>query len=61
MAIDAKKLLDINTCNVLTDKGYTTGKQIDMCSKNKIIGCYCVCQRGRGDYIVDVDRQMGVT
>lgn len=37
MALDAKKLLKVNTINVLTDKGYTTGKHIDICSKNNII------------------------
>ena len=36
MALDAKKLLDVETMNVLTDKGYTTGKHIDICSKNGI-------------------------
>jgi len=36
MALDAKNLLGIETMNVLTDKGYTTGKHIDICSKNGI-------------------------
>lgn len=37
MALDAKKLLGLETMNVLTDKGYTTGKHIDICTKNDII------------------------
>lgn len=37
MALDAKKLLEVETMNVLTDKGYTTGKHIDICSKNGIV------------------------
>jgi len=37
MALDAKKLLDLKTMNVLTDKGYTTGKHIDICTKNSIV------------------------
>ncbi len=36
MALDAKKLLGVETMNVLTDKGYTTAKHIDICSKNGI-------------------------
>ena len=36
MALDAKELLDVETMNVLTDKGYTTGKHIDICTKNNI-------------------------
>ena len=36
MAIDAKELLNVKQINVLTDKGYTTGKQIDICTKNNI-------------------------
>ncbi|MBL1279271.1 MAG: IS1182 family transposase [Fluviicola sp.] len=36
MALDAKKLLGLETMNVITDKGYTTGKHIDICSKNGI-------------------------
>lgn len=41
MAIDTKNLLGLNTMKVLTDKGYTTGKQIDICTKNKIITFSC--------------------
>jgi transposase len=37
MALDAKELLQLKTMNVLTDKGYTTGKHIDICTKNNII------------------------
>jgi transposase len=37
MALDAKSLLGLETMNVLTDKGYTTGKHIDICTKNDII------------------------
>ena len=36
MALDAKKLLGLNHMNVLSDKGYTTGKHIDICTKNNI-------------------------
>jgi len=36
MALDAKSLLGVESINTLTDKGYTTGKQIDICSKNNI-------------------------
>ncbi len=36
MALDAKNLLGLETMNVLTDKGYTTGKHIDICTKNGI-------------------------
>lgn len=36
MAIDAKNLLGVETMNTLTDKGYTTGKQIHICKKNDI-------------------------
>jgi len=36
MALDAKELLGIESINVLTDKGYTTGKHIDICTKNNI-------------------------
>ncbi len=36
MALDAKELLGVDTMNVLTDKGYTTGKHIDICTKNDI-------------------------
>jgi hypothetical protein len=34
MALDAKELLGVETMNTLTDKGYTTGVQIDTCTKN---------------------------
>jgi transposase len=37
MALDAKELLELKTMNVLTDKGYTTGKHIAICSKENII------------------------
>jgi len=37
MAIEAKQLLGVNQMNVLTDKGYTTGKQIAECTANNII------------------------
>ena len=36
MALDAKNLLALDTINVLTDKGYTTGKHIAICTKNNI-------------------------
>lgn len=36
MALDAKKILKLKQMNVLTDKGYTTGKHIDICTKNNI-------------------------
>ena len=36
MALDAKDLLGINKMNTLTDKGYTTGLHIDICTKNGI-------------------------
>jgi len=36
MALDAKSLLAVKSINTLTDKGYTTGKQIDICLKNGI-------------------------
>jgi len=36
MALDAKQLLKVNNINVLTDKGYTTGKHIDISTKNNI-------------------------
>jgi len=36
MALDAKELLDLKSMNVLTDKGYTTGKHIDICTKSNI-------------------------
>ena len=37
MAIDAKELLGVEKMDVLTDKGYTTGKHIDICTQNGII------------------------
>lgn len=37
MALDAKELLGVETMNTLTDKGYTTGKHLDICIKNDII------------------------
>lgn len=36
MALDAKELIGIEAMDVLTDKGYTTGIQIDICSNNGI-------------------------
>ena len=36
MALDAKELLGVERMNVLTDKGYTTGKHIAICTKNNI-------------------------
>ena len=36
MALDAKKLLGVDAMNVLADKGYTTGKHIEICTKNQI-------------------------
>jgi hypothetical protein len=36
MAIDAKELLGVETINTLTDKGYTTGVQIETCTNNNI-------------------------
>ena len=36
MALDAKELLKVKQMNVLTDKGYTTGKHIAICTKNNI-------------------------
>ena len=36
MAMDAKELLGVETMNTLTDKGYTTAKQLDKCTKNGI-------------------------
>jgi len=36
MALDAKALLGVDKMNTLTDKGYTTGKQINICTKNNI-------------------------
>ncbi len=43
MALDAKKLLGLKTMNVITDKGYTTGKHIDICSKNGITTLEDLC------------------
>src|SRR5690554_4005203 len=37
MALDAKELLGVQQMDCLTHKGYTTGKHIDICSKNNII------------------------
>lgn len=36
MALDAKQLLGVESMDCLTDKGYTTGKHIDICNKNNI-------------------------
>lgn len=36
MALDAKKLLKLKSFDVITDKGYTTGKQIHICTENNI-------------------------
>ena len=36
MALDAKQLLGVHSMDVIADKGYTTGKHIDICSKNNI-------------------------
>ena len=36
MALDAKQLLGVEKMRTLTDKGYTTGKHLDMCTKNGI-------------------------
>jgi len=40
MALEAKELLDVENMDVITDKGYTTGKHIDICGKNGIT-TYC--------------------
>lgn len=37
MALDAKQLLGVDTMDCITDKGYTTGKHIDICTQNNII------------------------
>jgi len=37
MALDAKQLLGVDTMDCITDKGYTTGKHIEICTKNSII------------------------
>ena len=36
IALDAKRLLEVEKMNTLTDKGYTTGIHLDTCSKNGI-------------------------
>jgi len=36
MALDAKALLGVENMNTLTDKGYTTAKHLDICTKNGI-------------------------
>lgn len=36
MALDAKELLGVENMNTLTDKGYTTGKHLEICTKNGI-------------------------
>lgn len=36
MALDAKELLGLSEMNVITDKGYTTGKHIAICDQNNI-------------------------
>ena len=36
MALDAKKLLQLDTMNVITDKGYTTAQHIQICTNNNI-------------------------
>ena len=36
MALDAKELLEVDTMDVLSDKGYTTGKHIKICQDNGI-------------------------
>ncbi|MGB1283344.1 MAG: IS1182 family transposase [Polaribacter sp.] len=40
MALEAKDLLGVQTMDVIADKGYTTGKHIDICSKNGLT-TYC--------------------
>ena len=40
MALDAKELLGVQTMDVIADKGYTTGKHIDICSE-KGLTTYC--------------------
>lgn len=37
MALDAKELLNKQTIQTLTDKGYTTAKQLNICTQNGII------------------------
>jgi len=36
MALDAKELLQVEQMDCITDKGYTTGKHIDICDQNDI-------------------------
>lgn len=36
MALDAKEVLSVDNLDVITDKGYTTGKHIEICTKNGI-------------------------
>jgi len=36
MAMDAKELLDVDQMDCITDKGYTTGKHIAICTENNI-------------------------
>lgn len=36
MALDAKELLGVESLDTLTDKGYTTAKHLDICTKNGI-------------------------
>ena len=36
MAIEAKELLQVQTMDTLTDKGYTTGEELDKCDKHGI-------------------------
>jgi len=36
MALDAKKLLQLDTMNVITDKGFTTAQHIQICTNNNI-------------------------
>ena len=41
MAIEAKELLGLEQMNVLADKGYTTGKEINTCTKHNITTFSC--------------------
>ena len=41
MAIEAKELLNVKKMKVLTDKGYTTGKEINTCTKHNIVTYSC--------------------
>ncbi|WP_205649750.1 IS1182 family transposase [Aequorivita ciconiae] len=36
MALDAKELLGVESLDILTDKGYTTAKHLDICTRNGI-------------------------